>query len=447
MRKVQVRTKTPSTDKPEGTAKKNRVAIYARVSTNKEEQESSMEFQRQQVTKIENEGGIVTRIYADEGVSGRSLKKRKEFQRMLEDAYKGEFDWVYTKNISRFARNLADMSNATRELENLGIYVYFSEEDYRTDNTANKIVLDLLSSIAEQESRNTSSHVRSVVKEKYKKGQIAILSRSPLGYDFSIKKDPETGERVWSYEPNKDSQLVKEIFRICIEGHGSSYIASEIYKLYGKKLPKQSIDYVLSNPVYKGTLELNRNGQDEELYVVENNHKAIISSDLWELAQLSRKERQEANSKCAPKGIHANWRNKIVCRHCGGYYWGRKPTYLACGNSENKNAWDKTCTNNHLIRTDGVLNELNSRVLKILHLDAQTYKEHYTDEEWNALKKVTEITAQDITKGWFEANEDYQILSLTLSMGVEVELKTTVGNAQFTNSEIAIRTEKRGEGE
>lgn len=446
MPKVQVSTKTPTAKTEEGT-KKNRVVIYARVSTNKEEQRTSLEFQKQQVKSIEEKGGEVVHIYIDEGVSGRSVKNRKQFQQMLKEAYEDKFDWVYTKNISRFARNLSDMANATRELEQLGKYVYFSEENYSTDNKANKIVLDLLSSIAEQESRNTSEHIRSVIRSKYENGEIVIKSKNPLGYDFVSVKDTETGKTVLSYKPNKEAPIVKDIFQLCIEGYGGQRIANKIYEQYGKEIAKNSIEYILENPVYKGTLVLNRHGKGEELYTIEGNHKPIVSADLWELAQLSRKERKEKNKKFTPNGEHAEWSQKVKCAHCGNYYYVRKlkygGVYLACSANENRGQWKEHCPNNHLVRADGVEEELK-RVYKVLVFDGQTNSSHYTENELEALKKMTDLTANDIEEGLFSYDEykETQTLSLTLSMGITVSLTTKMGNALFRNANIEIQTGK-----
>lgn len=458
MPKVQVVGKTQNETTDKRGDQKDRVAIYARVSTDKEEQRSSLEFQRNQKDYVEKKYDCeVVEVYVDEGVSGTSAKKRKQFLQLIEDCKAGNIDWVFTKNVSRFARNLRDLVDYISDLEKVGVYVVFEEENMRTCDETAKLVIHILGTIAEQESKNTSAHVKTVIRQKHSKGHIAVKSKAPLGYDFVKGKDPETGEVIWSYKKNKQAPIVEDIFRLCIEGHGTAYTSNEIYKKYNRKLPKRSIEYILTNVVYKGDLLLGKTYKDEsgkrsfnkadesgeyekEAFYVSGNHDPIVSAETFELAQKAMQERKDRNGKFIPNGEDTGWSQKIVCEHCGSYLWTRKHKYLQCSNVENKSEWDNKCTNTRIIRIDGLEQQLKLAT-EMLLFDAKTYKtEHYTLEQINALKQLENIVPEDIQSGSFTSDEYSQTLTVSLSMGVDLKLTTDAGNAMFTGCDIAIDT-------
>lgn len=138
-----------------------RVCGYARVSTDNEEQLGSYEAQMAYYTQFiqEHEGWAFAGLYSDEGVSGTSIRKRKGFQKMIADALDGKIDLIVTKSISRFARNTVDSISTIRELKARGVEVYFEKDGLWTFDPSAELTISILSSIAQEESRNLSQNV------------------------------------------------------------------------------------------------------------------------------------------------------------------------------------------------------------------------------------------------------------------------------------------------
>ncbi|MFA5220622.1 MAG: recombinase family protein, partial [Bacilli bacterium] len=150
---------------------KDRVAIYARVSTNNVEQETSYELQVNELIKsIEvNPNYELTCVFADRE-SGMDTKNRPSFNSMMELARKGGIDLIYTKSVSRFGRNAIEVPEIIRELRGLGVSVFFEKENISTRDFADEFLLNILSGVAEEESRQISSNLRWTFKKKMSKG-------------------------------------------------------------------------------------------------------------------------------------------------------------------------------------------------------------------------------------------------------------------------------------
>ena len=135
---------------------KKRVAAYCRVSTDQEEQLSSFEAQVNYYTSYinGNQDYVMAGIYADEGISGTSTKKREQFNKMIEDCMAGNIDLIVTKSISRFARNTLDCLKYVRQLKDSGVEIYFEKENIRTLDNQGETLLTILSSLAQDESRS-----------------------------------------------------------------------------------------------------------------------------------------------------------------------------------------------------------------------------------------------------------------------------------------------------
>lgn len=442
---------------------KVRVAIYTRVSTDKVEQETSLEFQRSLKEKIEqNPSTIVVGVYEDKGFSGRS-DDRPQFRKLRTDAKNKKFDWVVAKNISRFTRNLKDFSVYTREFLAQGVYVHFLEEGLSTNDPSTELVLHILSCIAQQESTNTGRHVQTVIQAKHKKGQIAIKSRAPLGYDFVKVPDYENGGEKWSYKQNQESVIVRDIFQWCIEGFGLRRISKKIEEKYNKKVPTTSLDYILKNRVYTGDLILGKSyvapgtdgkirhtidfdkpeEYDGETWLIENNHieEAIVSKEDFELAQECYKQHKESYKKSIPKNINKDWTGKIQCGRCGGTFWGRKNTYLQCQNLEPRDKWKPKCENKYLLRTDG-MNRALTECSKLLLFDSQTLSGHYTEQQIQFIKNNQNLLPEHIESGVFDYNEDQnkQTLSLSLVSGIVLTFVMPLHEASVENYELLIET-------
>ena len=160
MREV-TRTQARRTTKSEP-KKKLRVAAYCRVSTDSDQQEISFNTQVEVYEKriLGNPNWEYAGVYADEGISGTSYKKRDGFNRMVEDAKAGKIDLILTKSISRFARNTVDSLSITRELKAVGVEVFFEKENISSMDSRAELIFTIMSSAAQEESRSISENVR-----------------------------------------------------------------------------------------------------------------------------------------------------------------------------------------------------------------------------------------------------------------------------------------------
>ena len=193
-----------------------RVTAYARVSTDDEDQRNSYQSQLMYFkSKIkENSEWIYIDMYADEAITGTLDYKRSNFMRMINDALVGKFDMIITKSISRFARNTVDTLKYVRLLKERNIAVFFVEENINTLEMSSEFVLTILSSVAQQESENISTHVKFGFKAKMERGEM-IGFNGCLGYDY----DPNTK----SLSVNEDEKkIVQYIYNRYIQGYRSN---------------------------------------------------------------------------------------------------------------------------------------------------------------------------------------------------------------------------------
>ena len=192
---------------------KLRAAAYARVSTDSDEQFSSFEAQVNYYTELiaSNPEYTFVKVYADEGISGTQLKKRKGFNEMLTAARDHEFDILYTKSLSRFARNTVDSISAIRELKELGIDIYFEEQRLHTINATGELIITILSALAQEESRNISENVKWGIRKSFADGKVSMPYSSFLGYRKGADGRPEIVE--------EEAKVVKLIYKMFIEGY------------------------------------------------------------------------------------------------------------------------------------------------------------------------------------------------------------------------------------
>jgi len=164
---------------------KKRVAAYCRVSTELEEQESSFKSQVEYYTNfISNRTDwTMVDIYADEGISGTSTKKRTDFLRMIDDCLAGKIDMVITKSVSRFARNTEDCLHYVRRLKEKGISVFFETENIDTLGTGGELLLTILSGLAQDSSRNQSDVTKWGIIRQFESGRVLVNTKRFLGYD------------------------------------------------------------------------------------------------------------------------------------------------------------------------------------------------------------------------------------------------------------------------
>lgn len=307
--------------------KKLKVVAYCRVSTDKDDQANSLKSQRSYfndyITK--NEEWELVEIFADEGLSGTSTKKRKQFNKMIEMARNKEIDLILTKEVSRFARNTVDTLNYTRELNNIGVGVLFINDNINTLDNDGELRLTIMSSIAQEESRKTSERVKWGQTRRMEQG--IVFGNGIYGYYLkngvlSINKD--------------EAETVRDIFnKFLNDGKGTQTIAREL-TLAGVK-PKRTREWsstailkLIRNEKYCGDLLQKKsytpnylehkkamNNGEEKKILIENHHEPIISKDMWLKTQeelLRRSPSEEVRTK------HSNryWcSGKLICGECG----------------------------------------------------------------------------------------------------------------------------------
>lgn len=313
--------------------RKKKIAAYCRVSTDRDDQANSFESQQRYFRRyIEHyPEWELYEIFADEGISGTSTKKRKQFNRMIECALNGEIDLIITKEISRFARNTLDSIYYTRELKKHGVGVIFMNDGINTLDGDAELRLSIMASIAQEESRKTSERVKWGQKRQMEQG--VVFGRSMLGYDVKNGK---------IYINEKGAEVVRLIFhKFANEGKGTHVIARElaesgIHPMRVKEWSNTVILRVIRNEKYCGDLvqkktytpdflshEKKYNTGQEEFVIIKNHHEPIISRELFEKANRildAKSLSQEGKAKHSNRYLFSG---KIKCGRCGSSYVAR----------------------------------------------------------------------------------------------------------------------------
>lgn len=309
---------------------KLKVAAYARVSTEQDEQQSSYEAQVDYYTRYirSNPDWEFVEVYADEGITGTNTKRREGFNRMVSDAKAGKIDLILTKSISRFARNTVDTLQTVRELKALGVEVVFEKENIRTLDKQCEVLLTIMSSLAQEESRSISENVRWGQQRSMQEGKVVMAYKHFLGYRKGENGRPEIVP--------EEAEIVREIYRMFLEGVTIRNIARH---LTGRQIPTpagkavwsvSTVKSILSNEKYKGdsmrqktytvdylSKTVRKNNGEQKQYYIRNSHPAIIDADTFELVQ------QELAKRSADRTRLCNnspLTGKIVCGECGGYF-------------------------------------------------------------------------------------------------------------------------------
>lgn len=214
---IQPRLHLPSLSQESG---KQRVAAYARVSTDSDEQMGSVEAQKDYFEKLilKRPDWEFAGIYADEGISGTSLNRREAFNRMVADALGGKIDLIITKSLSRFARNTVDTLNTIRKLKIAGVGVYFEKEDINTLDSKGEFLITLMSSLAEEESRSVSENVKWGQRKRFADGKYSLPYKQFLGYKKGANGAPELVE--------EEAKIIRIIYRLFLQGYATAAIAN-----------------------------------------------------------------------------------------------------------------------------------------------------------------------------------------------------------------------------
>lgn len=388
-------TKQAIVESDNSTTRKLRVAAYARVSTEQDEQQSSYEAQLDYYsTHIKsNPEWEFVEVFADEGITGTSTKHREGFNRMINSALNGEIDLILTKSISRFARNTVDTLSIVRQLKSAGVEVIFEKENLHTLDPKCEMMLTIFSSLAQEESRSISENVRWGQQKSMKDGNVSLPYSRFLGYKKGSDGKPEIVE--------EEARVIRRIYEMFLDGSTTGEIAraltaDNIPTPAGKEVwCSSTVNHILQNEKYKGdalrqktytvdflTKEVRKNDGERAQYLIEHSHDPIIDPEVFDRVQEEIARRYPNRHKLRTKSPFSC---KLVCEDCGGYF-GHK-VWHNHANTERYDVWycnqryggDEKCQTPTLKESE--IKHAFERLLRELHYDITAY----TDREWRKL--------------------------------------------------------------
>jgi DNA invertase Pin-like site-specific DNA recombinase len=344
-------------------ARKKRVAGYARVSTDKDEQFTSYEAQVDYYTNYihSHADWDFVKVYTDEGISGLNTKKRDGFNEMVADALDGKIDLIVTKSISRFARNTVDSLVTVRKLKEKGVEVYFEKENIYTLDSKGELLITIMSSLAQEESRSLSENVTWGQRKRFSDGKVSLPYKHFLGY--------ERGEDGIPKIVPEQAEIVRLIYSQFMSGMTPFAIAKGLTQdgiptPAGKaKWSTSTVESILTNEKYKGCAILQKkftvdfltktmkvNEGEVPQYNVENSHEAIIDPDEWEAVQTELQRRKTLGGHYSGNSPLSA---RIICGDCGSFYgakvWHSNSKYRKTIWQCNRKFKDGTkCTTPHL---------------------------------------------------------------------------------------------------
>ena len=323
-----------SVPKKKSTPKKRRVCAYARVSTDRDEQFTSYEAQIDYYTKYINsrDDWQFVKVYTDEGISGTSTKGREGFNSMITDAFNGMFDLIITKSVSRFARNTVDSLTTIRQLKDNHVEVFFEKENIWTFDSKGELLITIMSSLAQEESRSISENTTWGLRKRMADGKVTIAFARFLGYDRGphgeLIVNPEEAKTVQRiYKDFLDGRTLKEIIAGLERDHHKTPTGLENWR-------KDQICRILRNEKYKGDALLQKTYTDSFLtknkikndghlpmYYVTGDHEAIIDPVMWDAAQVEYENRIITNENRLGTYYLSN---RFRCGDCGYWYTARR---------------------------------------------------------------------------------------------------------------------------
>ena len=327
---------------------KKRVAAYCRVSTDSEEQLNSYEAQKSYYTQkiADSPDWEMAGIYADEGISGTSMKKRTEFKKMITACKRGRIDLIITKSLSRFARNTVDCLETVRLLKANGIGVYFEKENINTLTESSEFLITLFSGFAQAESESLSKNVAWGWRKSAEAGNVYFQYKRMLGYRKGADGQPEIVP--------EEAETIRHIYRRYLAGCSLGQIKQELEQdniPTAQKVERWSsavIHNILTNEKYMGdallqktyitdciTKKVKKNMGERPMYYVENNHPAIVSREMFDQVQkeMTRRSSKRKVLQKSGKTELGKYSGKyaltelLVCGECGSPYkrvtWAR----------------------------------------------------------------------------------------------------------------------------
>lgn len=390
------------------------VAAYCRVSTDQEDQSNSFRAQLsyfRDYVQSQPDWELYD-IYADEGITGTSTRKRTQFNRMVSDAYDGRFRLIVTKEVSRFSRNILDTIRYTRDLKAVGVGVLFVNDRINTLEPEAEMLLSFLASLAQEESRRTSSRVVWGQTRQMERG--IVFGRSLLGYDVkngAMRVNPSGAE------------IVRLIFhKYALEQVSTAEIARHLtnkgYRTLGgnARWNANAIIKILKNEKYAGDLiqkktytpdflthEKRANQGQVPLVIIRNHHEPIVTREVWGLAQA---RLQKNNKRSNTAQSHSNryiFSGKILCGECAAIFVGRfkyrkdgtKVRRWSCGTAAREGA--QACNVGKLVRDDDALHMLKIAI-RSLPVDAEAIIRNVANLALEAIEDSGSTITDDLRK-------------------------------------------------
>ena len=318
-----------------------RVAAYCRVSTEEEEQQSSYEAQcTYYIDKImTNPEWTMAGIFADEGISGTSTKNRDDFNRMIRRCRQKKIDLILTKSISRFARNTLDSLKYIRALKGMGIGIIFEKENINTLETDTELIITFMSAFAQSESESISANVRWGKRQAMKEGKASVNFKKLYGYYLDDEGNPQVNsdqaEAIRSIYDQYLQGASLRMIKLSLEGKavpnpagGAKWDISQIRSILGNEkycgdvlMQKTFTQDCINKKVIKNTGQL-------PMYLIQNNHPAIVSREIYQAVQ-AEKTRRSASASPSKK-MSSTGRScyaskfalseRLVCGECGTLY-------------------------------------------------------------------------------------------------------------------------------
>lgn len=304
---------------------KLRCAAYCRVSTDKESQRDSYTAQVNYYSELfkNSQTETLTDIYADEGISAVGEDRREEFKRMIADCRKGKIDRIYTKSISRFARNTRDCLKNIRELKSLGITVFFEKENIDTSKMTDEMMITVMGGLAQEESVSISRNVQWAIQKRMQNGTF-LQSVEPYGYRIVDRKFVICEE---------EAKIVREIYQMYLNGMGLKMIVTELNRRktpcrHAEQWNRNGVAYILSNEKYIGDCiwqkcytdgfpgKMHRNKGEKDMYYVADTHEAIIDRQTFEKVQTVLNAHKFKIKNTYPHVMC----NKMYCGICGAKF-------------------------------------------------------------------------------------------------------------------------------
>ena len=293
-----------------------RVAAYCRVSTEEEEQQSSYEAQCTYYTDkiMTNPEWTMAGIFADEGISGTSTKNRDDFNRMIRRCRQRKIDLILTKSISRFARNTLDSLKYIRALKGMGIGIIFEKENINTLETDTELIITFMSAFAQSESESISANVRWGKRQAMKEGKTSVNFKKLYGFYLDDEGNPQVN--------SDQAEAVRSIYDQYLQGASLRMIRLSLEEKKvlnptgGAKWDISKIRSILGNEKYCGDVLMQKtftqdcinkkvikNTGQLPMYLIQNNHPAIVSREIYRAVQAERTRRSASASPSKKTGI------------------------------------------------------------------------------------------------------------------------------------------------